>query len=69
VPASTPDAVADRLTEVALAALQQPDVQTRSAQAGFLLRGQGQAGARAHVAAEHEKWGRIIRERNLTFDG
>jgi tripartite-type tricarboxylate transporter receptor subunit TctC len=69
VPAATPDAVADRLTEVALEALRQPDVQTRGAQAGFLLRGQGQEGARAHVAAENEKWGRIIRERNITFEG
>jgi tripartite-type tricarboxylate transporter receptor subunit TctC len=69
VPASTPDAVAERLAEVALAALQAPDVQTRGAQAGFLLRGQGQQGARAHVASEAEKWGRIIRERNITFDG
>jgi tripartite-type tricarboxylate transporter receptor subunit TctC len=69
VPAATPDAVAERLTEVANEALRQPDVQTRGAQAGFLLRGTDQAAARAHVMAENAKWGRIIRERNITFDG
>ncbi|WPB84280.1 Bug family tripartite tricarboxylate transporter substrate binding protein [Sediminicoccus rosea] len=69
VPAATPDAVAQRLTEVANEALRQPDVQARAAQAGFLLRGTDQAAARAHVTSEHAKWGRIIRERNITFDG
>jgi len=69
VPAATPDAVAQRLMEVANEALRQPDVQARSAQAGFLLRGTDQAAARAHVAAEHAKWSRIIRERSITFEG
>jgi tripartite-type tricarboxylate transporter receptor subunit TctC len=67
VPAATPDPIAERLAEVANAALRQPDVQQRGAQAGFLLRGTDAAGARAHVAAEGEKWGRIIRERNIVF--
>ena len=69
VPAATPDAVAERLNEVANEALRQPDVQARGAQAGFLLRGTDQAAARAHVMAEHAKWARIIRERNIVFDG
>ncbi len=60
--AATPDHIAARLMEVANDALRQPDVQARGAQAGFLLRG-------TDVAAESEKWGRIIRERNITFDG
>jgi tripartite-type tricarboxylate transporter receptor subunit TctC len=67
--AATPDPIAARLQEVANEALRQPDVQARGAQAGFLLRGTDAAGARAHVAAESEKWGRIIRERNITFEG
>lgn len=69
VPAGTPDAVAARLTEVANAAIAQPDVIARAASAGFLLRGTDEAGARAHVAAEHAKWSRVIRERRLTFEG
>lgn len=69
VPAATPDAVAERLAEVANAALAQPDVVARAASAGFLLQGGSQAEARAHVAAENAKWGRIIRERAITFEG
>ena len=67
--AATPDNIATRLGEVANEALRQPDVQARGTQAGFLLRGTDAAGARAHVAAESEKWGRIIRERSITFEG
>ena len=67
--AATPDPIAARLMEVANEALRQPDVQARGAQAGFLLRGTDAAAARAHVTAESEKWGRIIRERNITFEG
>ncbi|WP_158292008.1 Bug family tripartite tricarboxylate transporter substrate binding protein [Paracraurococcus ruber] len=69
VPAATPDAAGDRLAEVAQEALRQPEVQARASTAGFLLRGTDQAGARAHVQAEAAKWGRIIRERNIQFDG
>lgn len=67
--AATPAPIAARLQEVANEALRQADVQTRGAQAGFLLRGTDAAAARAHVASESEKWGRIIRERNITFEG
>ncbi len=69
VPAATPDPIAARLGEVARAAVAQADVQARAAGAGFLLRGGDEAGARAHVAGEAAKWGRIIRERSITFEG
>ena len=69
VPAATPDAVAARLIEVANAALRQPELVARAATAGFMLRGGGEAEARAHVAAEAAKWGRVIRERAITFEG
>jgi tripartite-type tricarboxylate transporter receptor subunit TctC len=69
VPAATPDAVAARLVEVANAALRQPELVARAATAGFLLRGGDEAAARAHVAAEAAKWGRVIRERAITFEG
>lgn len=69
VPAATPDPVAARLVEVARAAVAMPDVQARAAGAGFLLRGSDEASARAHVAAEAAKWGRIIRERSIAFEG
>lgn len=69
VPAGTPDAVAERLTEVANAAIAQPEVIARAGAAGFLLRGTDEAGARAHVAAENAKWSRVIRDRRLSFEG
>ncbi|MFL1460880.1 Bug family tripartite tricarboxylate transporter substrate binding protein [Roseococcus sp. DSY-14] len=69
VPASTPDAVAARLGEVARAALAMPEVQARAAAAGFLLRGSDEAPARAHVAAEAAKWRRVIQERRIVFEG
>ena len=58
-----------RLVEVANAALRQPELVARAATAGFLLRGGDEAQARAHVAAEAAKWGRVIRERAITFEG
>lgn len=69
VPAATPDPIAARLVEVARAAVAMPDVQARAAGAGFLLRGSDEGSARAHVAAEAAKWGRIIRERSIVFEG
>lgn len=69
VPAATPDPIAARLVEVARAAVAMPDVQARAASAGFLLRGSDEGSARAHVAAEAGKWGRIIRERSIVFEG
>lgn len=69
VPAATPDPIAERLGEVARAAVAQADVQARAATAGFLLRGSDEAQARTHVAAEAAKWGRIIRERSIVFEG
>lgn len=69
VPAATPDHIAARLTEVANDALKQPDLVARAATTGFLLRGTDQEAARAHVAAEHAKWSRVIRERSITFEG
>ncbi len=67
--AATNDAISDRLVEAGNEALRQPDVQARGAQAGFLLRGTDERGARAHVVAESEKWSRIIRERDIRFEG
>jgi tripartite-type tricarboxylate transporter receptor subunit TctC len=69
LPAGTPDAVAARLNEVANQALRQADVVARAAQVGFLLTGGSEADTRAHVAAETARWSRVIRERNIRFEG
>jgi hypothetical protein len=64
-----PDAVCDRLTEAANAALRQPDVQRGRRPSGFLLRGTDRRAPARIVLAEAARWGRIIRERNIQFDG
>ncbi len=65
VPARTPDAVVQRLNRVAVQALNQADVQTRGAEAGFLLEGTNVADAEAFVRREVQKWSTLIRSRNI----
>lgn len=69
LPAGTPDVVAARLNEQANTILRDPAIATRATQAGFLLTGGTEAQARGFVAAENAKWGRVIRERNIQFEG
>jgi tripartite-type tricarboxylate transporter receptor subunit TctC len=68
VPAATPDPVVRRLNQVALGALQQPDVLARVNEFGFLLEGTDIARAEAHVQSETTKWSALIRARGLRFD-
>ncbi len=69
LPANTPDAVATRLNTLANTILRNPDVAARATQSGFLLTGGSEAEARDFVAREAEKWGRVIRERAIRFEG
>jgi len=69
LPAGAPDAVVTRLNGLANTILRHPDVVARAAQAGFLLTGGSEAQAREFVAREAKKWGRVIRERSIRFDG
>jgi tripartite-type tricarboxylate transporter receptor subunit TctC len=58
-----------RRNAAASTALAQPDVQERARQAGFVLEGGGAEAASAFLAAEQEKWSRLVRERRLRLDG
>ena len=69
LPAGAPDAVAARLNEQANLVLRDAGVAGRATQSGFLLTGGTETEARAFVAAEHAKWSRVIRERNIRFEG
>lgn len=69
LPAGAPDAVAARINEQANVILRDPTIAARATQAGFLLTGGTEAQARGFVASENEKWGRVIRERNIQFEG
>ena len=69
LPAGAPDAAAARLNELANTILADPAIAARATQAGFLLGGGTEAQARAFVASEHAKWSRVIRERNIQFEG
>ncbi len=68
VPAATPDPVVRRLNQVALGALNQPDVLGRVNEFGFLLEGTDIPRAEAHVKGETEKWSGLIRARGLKFE-
>jgi tripartite-type tricarboxylate transporter receptor subunit TctC len=68
VPARTPDAAVRRLNQVARHALGQADVQARIQEFGFLAEGTTVERAEAFVRAEGEKWGGVIRARNLRFE-
>ncbi|MBC7432251.1 MAG: tripartite tricarboxylate transporter substrate binding protein [Rubritepida sp.] len=69
LPAGAPDAVAARLNEQANLVLRDAGIAGRATQSGFLLTGGTETEARAFVAAEHAKWSRVIRERNIRFEG
>ena len=69
LPAGAPAAVAARLNEQANLTLRDPGLAARATQAGFLLTGGTEAQARDFVAAENVKWGRVIRERRILFEG
>lgn len=68
VPAATPDPVVRRLNQVALGALNQPEVLARVNEFGFLLEGTDIPRAEGHVRAETEKWSGLIRARGLRFE-
>ena len=69
LPAGAPDAVAARLNEQGNLVLRDAGVAGRATQSGFLLTGGTETEARAFVATEHAKWSRVIRERNIRFEG
>ncbi|MCP3023662.1 tripartite tricarboxylate transporter substrate binding protein [Cupriavidus basilensis] len=68
VPAKTPPAVVARLNQAMVDALAKPSVRTRLAAIGAEPIGSTPAQLGKHLAAETEKWGKLIRERGIRAD-
>jgi tripartite-type tricarboxylate transporter receptor subunit TctC len=64
-PAGTPKAVIDKLHREILAVQDIPEVQTQFANRGADVERKGPAEFRAFIAAETEKWGRVVKEANI----
>jgi tripartite-type tricarboxylate transporter receptor subunit TctC len=67
-PAGTPPAVVERLAREVAAALHDPELERGIAELGFRTVGNSPQAFRAIVAADHAKWGRVIRDRNILPD-
>lgn len=68
VPAGTPPAAMERLGAAVREAVAHPQVITRMAAAGLDAVGSTQAEMQSFIAQEYERWGRVIRERNIRVD-
>lgn len=68
VPAGTPPAAMERLGAAVREAVAHPQVITRMAAAGLDAVGSTQAEMQSFIAQEFERWGRVIRERNIRVD-
>lgn len=64
-PKATPDAVVNRLNEVALAAAQAPEIAPRLAELGFAPILSSPADGDAFLAREQAKWGALIRSAGI----
>lgn len=68
VPAGTPEDIVRRLSEATAEALRAPDLARAISELGFTPLGTTPGQFAAVVRADHEKWGRIVRERGITAD-
>jgi tripartite-type tricarboxylate transporter receptor subunit TctC len=68
VPAGTPPAVAERLGAAVREAVAQPSVVTRMAAAGLVAVSNSQAEMQRFNAQEYERWGQVIRARNIRLE-
>jgi len=67
-PAGTPPAVLRRLEEAVAWALRETDLPQAFAGQGVAARFRNAAETRAFIAAERERWGRVVREAGITLD-
>ncbi|HEY4374938.1 MAG TPA: tripartite tricarboxylate transporter substrate binding protein [Burkholderiales bacterium] len=67
-PAKTPQPIVDRLYEETAAALKSPQVRERMEGEGAEPGGQPPAQFRAYVQSEIDKWGKVIKAANVSFD-
>ncbi len=67
-PANTPADLVRRLHEASRAALASPDIKEKLVKAGNEPAGTSPAEFIAFVRAEHEKWGKVVKQANLHID-
>jgi len=67
-PAKTPQPIIDRLYELTVTALKSPQMKEKMEAEGAEPVGQTPAQFRAYVAAEIDKWGKVIKAANVKFD-
>ncbi|HEY6862734.1 MAG TPA: tripartite tricarboxylate transporter substrate binding protein [Burkholderiales bacterium] len=67
-PAGTPPAIVKRMNEVVVKALGSPDVQKRLADLGAVPAPTSPEGFRKVLHDEGERWGKLIREKNIRAD-
>ncbi|MDB5802879.1 MAG: Tripartite tricarboxylate transporter family receptor [Betaproteobacteria bacterium] len=67
-PAKTPAPIVEKLWEASVAALKSPQVREKIEGEGGEPGGQTPAQFRAYVQAEIEKWGKVIKAANVSFD-
>ncbi len=68
VPAATPKEIIARINAAVAAALSQPDVAARVREQGFDIIANSPQEAQSFMAAEVERWGRLVREANIKAD-
>ena len=68
VPAGTPQPVVARLASETAKALARPDLRERLAGQGFIVVGSTPADFGTYIRAESDKWGKVIRDLNVTLE-
>jgi tripartite-type tricarboxylate transporter receptor subunit TctC len=68
VPAGTPEPVVARLAAETAKALARPDLRERLASQGFIVVGSAPAEFGTYIRTESDKWGKVIRELNVTLE-
>ena len=68
LPAGTPNAVVARLSREVGVALQRADLKERLAGQGFIVVASGPEPFGTYLRSESEKWGKLIRDLNVTVD-
>ena len=65
VPAGTPKEIVSRIQAEAMGALRQPDMTQKVREQGFEVVASTPESAQAFIAAEVERWGKLVRESNI----
>ena len=68
VPAGTPEPVVARLAAETTKALARPDIRERLAGQGFIVVASSPGDFGTYIRAESDKWGKVIRELNVTLE-